>query len=67
MTVMEFLFQRRMERAAGLLVESTFSIRRVATACGYVSSAPFIKAFSRHFHLSPSEYRAQNKPDVRFD
>ena len=60
MTVMHYVFKCRMELAGRLLRESTFSVRKIATSCGYVSAAPFIKAFQRHYHCSPSEYRRKN-------
>jgi len=67
MTVMEYVFQSRMTLAGRLLRESTFSVRKIATSCGYVSAAPFIKAFQRHYHCSPSEYRHANSNDGRSD
>jgi len=63
-TVMEYVYERRMEMAARLLDESTFSVQKVARGCGYVSATPFIKAFKRHFHKTPAEYRAED--NIRF-
>lgn len=59
MSVMVFVTQRRMERASRLLVESSYAIRQVAQYSGYISVPSFIKAFIRHFGVSPTEFRGQ--------
>lgn len=63
-TVMAFTFERRMERARRLLLESSFNVNQIRMHCGYGSSASFVKAFMRRFGVSPTQYRAQNSRDV---
>jgi len=59
--VMEFVIQRRMELACQLLLESQFNIRHVADYSGYLSPSSFIKAFVRHYGVSPTAYRSTHQ------
>ncbi len=61
--VMTFATRRRMELAGRLFLESSFTVRQIALSCGYASIPSFIKAFTRHFGVSPSEYRASKLKD----
>jgi AraC-like DNA-binding protein len=65
-SIMAFTFERRMERACHLLLESSFNINQIRAHCGYGSSASFVKAFTRRFGISPTQYRAKNQRDVPF-
>jgi len=59
--VITFVFERRMELACDLLAHSEFNIGKVGGLCGYASSSSFVKAFFRHFGVSPTEYRVSQK------
>lgn len=48
----------RLERAAADLLESTRSVIEVALSSGYEAHAPFTRAFSAHFGVPPTEFRA---------
>jgi len=63
--VIAFVFERRMELACDLLAHSEFNISKVGGLCGYASSSSFVKAFFRHFGVSPTEYRVAQKGNVR--
>jgi len=55
---LEYLRQRRMERAQYLLVTSAASVKEIAARVGFPDAAYFTRAFSRSCGRSPSEYRA---------
>ena len=52
-----WLRQRRMERAAKLLQDSSLSVLGVALAVGYGSVSQFSAAFRRQYGLTPAQYR----------
>ncbi len=49
--------RRRLERAAGLLSETTLPLIEVAFACGYCSASHFSNAFRAKYGITPSRYR----------
>ncbi|MBA2481310.1 MAG: helix-turn-helix transcriptional regulator [Planctomycetes bacterium] len=53
-----FLAQRRMDRAAGMLVDSEIAISAISQACGYDDPFYFSRAFKRHHHVSPAGFRS---------
>lgn len=62
-----WLQQRRMERAAELLRDSSLSVLGVAQSVGYSSASQFSAAFRRQYGMSPTVYRkmserAQHRP-----
>ena len=52
-----WLRQRRMERAAKLLQDSSLSVLGVAQAVGYGSVSQFSAPFRRQYGLTPAQYR----------
>jgi AraC family transcriptional regulator len=54
---LQYLTQRRIERARGLLETTTLRIIAVAAAVGYEDPGHFAMVFRRHVGLTPSEYR----------
>jgi AraC family transcriptional regulator len=54
----DFLRQRRLERGATLLRETTHPISDVALSSGFVDQSHFSKAFKRGFGVSPGTYRS---------
>jgi AraC-like DNA-binding protein len=54
---LEYLMQRRMERAQYLLLTSRAPVKQVASEIGIPDAAYFARAFARHCGQSPSEYR----------
>ena len=51
------LTEKRLQRAADLLVHSDMRVKEIASSVGYVHAPSFIRAFVRRFRESPREYR----------
>jgi AraC-like DNA-binding protein/CheY-like chemotaxis protein len=58
-TITQFLRERRMEAAAKLLATTSYSIKEVWAAIGYNHASNFDHDFKRHFHMSPTQFRAR--------
>ncbi|WP_099205385.1 AraC family transcriptional regulator [Scatolibacter rhodanostii] len=54
-----YLVNVRLLQAKKLLVNTDFSIRSVAAACGFSDEFNFSKVFMKNFGLSPKNYRAK--------
>jgi len=65
MSVLAFIIERRMEMACEYLLESQYSIAKIAGNIGYATSSSFVKVFIRHFGVSPTAYRTARQGDVR--
>lgn len=63
-SVKAFVIQQRMETGRNLLVQSSLTIGQIYFHCGYVYPGSFIKAFIRHFGVSPTQYRLSHKTNV---
>lgn len=57
MTPVKYLIQLRMQNAAELLVDESFSVRKIAELSGYSDEIHFMKTFKKYFGTTPSEYR----------
>jgi len=55
-----YLITLRMQHAAYLLEETTYSITDIAYRVGYNDLANFIRAFTSRYHNSPQAYRQQH-------
>jgi len=53
----EYVINRRLTYASGLLAGNTFSISNIAIMSGFNSPSYFIKQFRKKYGVSPSEYR----------
>lgn len=53
----EILLEKRMERAAILLENTTLSVESISQMLGYSNTSNFYKAFQKYFHTSPRQYR----------
>lgn len=56
-TVSRYMREKRMEKAAALLVETDESVGVIASACGYEHQGKFGMAFKDFTGISPLEYR----------
>lgn len=56
-TVLDFLFEARMQYAASLLTRTTIDIQAVASAIGYTTRQNFSTAYRRRFGITPNESR----------
>jgi AraC-like DNA-binding protein len=59
-TIYEYILERRMERAAELLVTGEYSIAQVAYEVGYEYPANFTAAFKRHFGRLPGTLKRRH-------
>src|SRR5699024_3120335 len=57
-----WLQQRRMERAAEVLRDSSLSVLGVAQSVGYSSASQFSAAYRRQYGMSPTVYRKMSEP-----
>lgn len=55
-----YLEKRRMDRACKLLIETNYTVKKIAGKAGYNSSSTFSRAFKRNKGISPSIYRENN-------
>jgi transcriptional regulator GlxA family with amidase domain len=51
------LAEQRLRKAASLLLQRDISVKEVAYAVGYKHPSSFVRAFTRFFHMAPSDYR----------
>lgn len=56
-TILNDLTLIRLSRAKSLLRFSTDTIEQISSACGFQTSAYFIKVFKKHENMTPLEYR----------
>jgi AraC-like DNA-binding protein len=62
---MQYLMERRMERACEMLSGDKYATKQVAARVGYASKAAFSSAFKRRYGQSPQEYRRCPKTPPR--
>jgi two-component system, response regulator YesN len=55
-----WLSERRLQRAADLLVNSYMSVKEIAYGVGYEHVSSFIRAFERRFARAPASFRKQS-------
>ena len=56
-TIYDYLYKVRMEKARELLDEPDISIKEIAKTVGYRSASSFIEAFKKMFGETPSSWR----------
>lgn len=61
-----YLTQLRMERACELLEQTDLPITEIALEVGYSSNQVLARVFTKHQHMSPSEYRRAVRAPVCF-
>jgi len=59
MTIMEYITERRVNLAMGMLSGSSRSVTETAQMCGFSSASYFNQVFRRRTGKTPSEYRAR--------
>ena len=62
-TIMEYQHQVRIKQAAILLAKTDLSISYIAFKVGYLTLSHFSRVFKNITGISPSRYRAENKPN----
>ena len=63
-SVTDYLLQRRMERAAALLLDSDSSVSAIGKLVGIPDPAYFCRRFTQFHGVSPRHYRATQRPIV---
>jgi AraC-like DNA-binding protein len=61
MTVTDYIADKRLEKAAGLLRNTEITVGDIAGECGYVDQNYFIRIFKRKFGATPGSYRSGKK------
>lgn len=56
-TIMDYLFKIRIEKAAELVQKTRRSFKEISSDCGFYDQNYFSKSFSKYYGVSPSEYR----------
>ncbi len=59
-SVHAYIIDRRLEKAAGMLLESELNISQIAMLVGYSKPSNFAAAFKRKYGVIPKNYKAQN-------
>lgn len=63
-TIMDYLFKIRIEKAAELVRKTRRSFKEISNDCGFYDQNYFSKSFSKHYGVSPSQYRnSESKTD----
>ena len=59
-SVHAYIIDQRLEKAAGLLLESNLNVSQVATLVGYSKPSNFAAAFKKKYGVIPKNYKAEN-------
>ncbi len=59
-SVHAYIIDRRLEKAAGMLLESELNVCQIAMLVGYSKPSNFAAAFKRKYGVIPKNYKAQN-------
>ena len=60
-SVLEAIIERRLQKAADLLLGSTLAIGEIGTHCGFQSEAHFKMRFKTHFGMTMRDYRRRGR------
>lgn len=58
-TIMEYLNEIRLKKAAELISKSNSSFKQIANFCGFSDQNYFSKSFTKYFGLSPTEFKSK--------
>lgn len=61
-SVHAYIIEQRLEKAAGLLLESNLNISQIAALVGYSKSSNFTAAFKKKYGVLPRYYKEENTP-----
>lgn len=61
MTVMQYLYDIRLDKAKGMLINTDDSLKAIAFGCGFRSLPHFNRTFSNRFNVSPGKFRRDQK------
>lgn len=60
-SVHAYIIEQRLERAAGLLLESNMNVSQIASVVGYTKPSNFSAAFKRKYGVIPKNYKISNQ------
>lgn len=60
-SVHAYVIEQRLERAAGLLLESNMNIGQIAVLVGYTKPSNFSAAFKKKYGVMPKDYREASR------
>lgn len=60
-TPIQYLTHLRLEHGMNLLINSSYTIKKIAEECGFSCANYFSKVFKRALQITPDEYRKQHK------
>ena len=60
MSVHAYIIDQRLEKAAGLLLESNLNVSQVAALVGYSKPSNFAAAFKKKYGVIPKKYKTEN-------
>ena len=61
----EFLIRLRLSKAADMMKGTSRSIGSISIRCGYPNQLHFSRAFKKRYGVSPREWRAQNRLQMK--
>lgn len=59
-TIRSYIIERRMKKAAELLLYTDLKVTEIAEAVGFTNQSYFTKSFGRYFGMSPSRYKEEH-------
>lgn len=62
-TILDYLTSVRLKKAVELITKSQIPFKNIATSCGFKDQNYFSKSFTKHFGISPTEFRLRNSKD----
>ena len=57
-----YIIEQRLEKAAGMLLESNLNVSQIAASVGYGKSSNFTAAFKKKYGVLPRYYKNENTP-----
>ncbi len=66
-SLVEYISNKRVEKALQLLTETDMSIKEISTVCGFSNRSVFYRAFSKITGKTPTEYRKKNGVVLTFN
>ncbi len=66
LTIVKYQVERRMKYACALLTNTDYTVLHISSAVGYDSLSHFTNNFKKYTGLTPSAYRKENSPSLRF-
>ena len=59
-SVHAYIIDQRLEKAAGMLLESSLNVSQIANLVGYSKPSNFAAAFKKKYGVIPKNYKAEN-------